>query len=99
MTRYTIGTVPEEPDEIIVCDHKTHHIILRGGKMGLPDVQELLRLANTAQAWRDSPTVPGHWVLNSRPARVVRVLDHELDSIHDQWKGFRWFGPIPEDVG
>lgn len=57
--RYSIGQ-DETDNEVIVLDHQSHKIILRGGKIGLPEIRELVRLANFgAQAAQPAlPTPP-----------------------------------------
>lgn len=46
MKRYETGVAGEDENVILVSDSNTHHIILRGSRMGLDDIQEIVRLAN-----------------------------------------------------
>ena len=44
--RYSIGFEAEDPETVLIVDHVKHAIILRGGKVALPLIRELVDAAN-----------------------------------------------------
>lgn len=48
-------------------------------------------------SWHDAPTSPGLWI-NSSSDSIRRVDQHDIDHImKTPPRGWRWYGPIPED--